>query len=283
MPLEEKYNVSKEQKEVENSMTRKMAALFLTLLLILSLIACGTKKPNNPNTGEVGSAVQELFVTTVDGKQVVVDAAGNAVDDYILDTDGNIVKADGKDIVVKAEDVKPYKDSADKDSGGDGSSSGSGTKDPASETENNNDSGSSGANGIGGSNGISGSSSGGAPGNENSGGGSKPSGGNSSTSGGSSGAGASDPPAPVHTHSWQKVYRTEIVDDYETREVSYCVCCGQDMTDWTNEQVNDHAENHVLNGESGQWRTEGQPFKIGSHEEKILDHYACSCGATKPV
>lgn len=199
----------------------------------------------------------------------------------MLDTDGNIVDVSTKEVVVKSAEVKTYEAPSDKDADGTTDPPESDVKSPTSETGNNGSETSTSE--------TSSSSSSDSSGNESSVGGSKPSGGNnsasggSSSSGGSSGTGTSDPPAPVHTHSWQKVYRTEIVDDYETRYVSYCVCCGQDMTDWTNEQVNDHAENHVLNGESGQWRTEGKPFKIGSHEERILDHYACSCGATKPI
>ena len=84
-------------------------------------------------------------------------------------------------------------------------------------------------------------------------------------------------PTPVHQHSWEPVYKT--VEDYEMREISYCVTCGQDMTGWSNAQLIEHSDYHLDRGESDQWRSEGRQVKVGEHQE--IDYYICSCGATK--
>ena len=107
------------------------------------------------------------------------------------------------------------------------------------------------------------------------------SGGSSDSSSDSGNSGSSTPvapdPTPVHQHSWEPVYKT--VEDYEMREISYCVTCGQDMTGWSNAQLIEHSDYHLDRGESDQWRSEGRQVKVGEHQE--IDYYICSCGATK--
>lgn len=110
-----------------------------------------------------------------------------------------------------------------------------------------------------------------------------PAGASGSSSGSSSAAAPVSSPVsqPVHEHSWQAVYREVEKDDYEMREVSYCVTCGQDMTGWSNSQIIEHSDYHMDRGESDQWRSEGRYIKVGSHIEQELTGYSCSCGATK--
>ena len=113
-------------------------------------------------------------------------------------------------------------------------------------------------------------------------------GGSSSSSSGSSSADST----PTHTHSWQPVYRTVHHDAvtepepiYETIEVNVCNVCGAVISG----DPGYHAMQHMLNGEGGGHRGETRAEIIGyktvvtqaAYDEQVLDHYACSCGATQ--
>lgn len=226
---------------------RKIFALMLAIAMALTMVACGKKADNKADS----MVTPELYISTVDGKDTVVDKDGNVVDDS-----GKLVLAAQqlKALPNKAAESKPETDTKTDVKTDAKPADGS---DP--------DSGSS---SIGPSDSSSGSS-----------GGSSSSGSSGNSSGGSSGSStpAAPDPTPVHQHSWEPVYKT--VEDYEMREISYCVTCGQDMTGWSNAQLIEHSDYHLDRGESDQWRSEGRQVKVGEHQE--IDYYICSCGATK--
>lgn len=238
---------------------RKIFALMLAIAMVLTMVACGKKADNKAYS----MVTPELYISTVDGKDTVVDKDGKAVTGYTLDKDGNVVDGSGK-LVLAAQQLKalPSKAAESKPEADTKTDVKTDAK-PADGSDP--DSGSS---SIGSSNSSSGSS-----GNS--------SGGSSDSSSDSGNSGSSTPvapdPTPVHQHSWEPVYKT--VEDYEMREISYCVTCGQDMTGWSNAQLIEHSDYHLDRGESDQWRSEGRQVKVGEHQE--IDYYICSCGATK--
>lgn len=247
---------------------KKLFALFLAVAMALTVVACG-KKTEDAAKDKIGTAEtgMEFYIAIAeDGSKTVVDKSGAAAEGFTLDESGNIVDKDGQ-IIVAADKVqqlptgetKPNENSELSNGSGDSSSVPSASGSTGSEAKNSTDSAGSGSSGTGGS-GSSGNS-------------------GSSSSGGSNSG--STPTAPdsksAHQHSWEPVYRT--VEDYEMREISYCVTCGQDMTGWSNTQLIEHSDYHLDRGESDQWRSEGRQVKVGEHQE--IDHYICSCGSTK--
>ena len=113
-------------------------------------------------------------------------------------------------------------------------------------------------------------------------------GGSSSSSSGSSSADST----PTHTHSWQPVYRTVHHDAvtaqepvYETKYISVCNVCGADITGQTAEHSYQHALKHEGGGHHSGQKTEITGYKTvvtqAAYDEQVLDHYACSCGATQ--
>lgn len=252
---------------------KKLFALFLAVAMALTIMACG-KKPEDTAKDRIGTAEtgMEFYVaTSEDGSKTVVDKSGAAAEGFSLDEGGNIVDKDGR-VIVAADKVqqlptvetKPNESSEPSSGSGDSSSVPSGTG-TGSEAKSN-----TGSAGGGSSDSKAPSGTGGSGSSGNSG---------SSSSGGSnSGSTPTAPdPKPAHQHSWEPVYRT--VEDYEMREISYCVTCGQDMTGWSNTQLIEHSDYHLDRGESDQWRSEGRQVKVGEHQE--IDHYICSCGSTK--
>lgn len=129
------------------------------------------------------------------------------------------------------------------------------------------------------------------------------------TSGGNNGGNTS----PSHTHDWQPVYKnvyhqpvteSRWVEDYpawdEPQYAYHTVCftCGLDFVEagFTNDDVVRHSDYHMDRGESDQYGTmqvqvgtihheaEGHYETVTMSEgwtEQVIDHYACSCGATK--
>lgn len=90
---------------------KNFIALLLALVMTMSLMACGNKTDEETKTGEdIGCYVQ----TTESGEKVLVDKDGNAVTDYALDDEGNVVDAQGV-VVVKAADITAYEKSEEKD------------------------------------------------------------------------------------------------------------------------------------------------------------------------
>ena len=92
---------------------KNFIALLLALVMTMSLMACGNKTDEETKTGEdIGCYVQ----TTESGEKVLVDKDGNAVTDYTLDDEGNVVDTQGV-VVVKAADITAYEKSEEKDAG----------------------------------------------------------------------------------------------------------------------------------------------------------------------
>ena len=238
---------------------RKIFALMLAIAMVLTMVACGKKADNKADS----MVTPELYISTVDGKDTVVDKDGKAVTGYTLDKDGNVVDGSGK-LVLAAQQLKalPSKAAESKPEADTKTDVKTDAK-PADGSDP--DSGSS---SIGSSNSSSGSS-----GNS--------SGGSSDSSSDSGNSGSSTPvapdPTPVHQHSWEPVYKT--VEDYEMREISYCVTCGQDMTGWSNAQLIEHSVYHLDRGDRDPRRSKRRQVKVGDHQE--IDYYICSCGATK--
>ena len=90
---------------------KNFIALLLALVMTMSLMACGNKTDEETKTGEdIGCYVQ----TTETGEKVLVDKDGNAVTNYTLDDEGNVVDTQGV-VVVKAADITAYEKSEEKD------------------------------------------------------------------------------------------------------------------------------------------------------------------------
>ena len=255
---------------------KKLFALFLAMAMALTMMACG-KKTEDAAKDKIGTAEtgMEFYVaTSEDGSKTVVDKSGAAAEGKTLDASGNIVDKDGQ-IIVAADKVqklptgetKPNENSEPSSGSGDSSSVPSGTG-TGSEAKSN-----TGSAGGGSSDSKAPSGTGGSGSSGNSG---------SSSSGGSnSGSTPTAPdPKPAHQHSWEPVYRTEIVDDYETQCRTICVNCGQDLGAYGQAAI-DHVYMEMERGNSGQTREIYEQVKVGSHEEQIFDHYVCSCGETK--
>ena len=250
---------------------KKLFALFLAVAMALTMMACGKKSEDTPKdrigTAETG---MEFYVATgEDGSKTVVDKSGAAAEGYALDESGNIVDKDGQ-IIVAADKVqqlptgetKPNESSEPSSGSGDSSSVPSASGSNGSEAKNSN-----GSTGSGSSDSKAPSGTGGSGSSGNSG--------SSSSGGGNSGSTPTAPdPKPAHQHSWEPVYKT--VEDYEMREIIYCVTCGQKLT---GQQVVDHSYYHLERGESDQQREIYEQVKIGEHQE--IDYYICPCGSTK--
>lgn len=254
---------------------KKLFALFLAVAMALTMMACG-KKPEDTANDRIGTAEtgMEFYIATAeDGSKTVVDKSGAEAEGFTLDASGNIVDKDGQ-IIVAADKVqqlptgetKPNENS-EPNSSGDSSSVPSASGSTGSEAKNSN--GSTG----------SGSSDSKAP----SGTGGSGSSGSSSNGGSNSGSTPTAPdPKPAHQHSWEPVYRTEIVDDYEMASVWRCNGCNADVTAIleSGESMKQHFH-ETGNPNCMGYHSSYEQVKVGSHEEHILDHYACSCGATK--
>ena len=247
---------------------KKLFALFLAVAMALTMMACG-KKTEGAAKDRIGTAEtgMEFYVaTSEDGSKTVVDKSGAAAEGKTLDASGNIVDKDGQ-IIVAADKVqqlptgetKPNENSELSNGSGDSSSVPSGTG-TGSEAKNN--TGSAGG----------GSSDSKAP----SGTGSSGSSGSSAGSGSSGSTPATPDPKPAHQHSWEPVYKTKVVDDYEMDEFEICNSCGADIT---GKSLKEHYKSDGCSA-SG-WHSDWREVKVGSHEEQILDHYICSCGETK--
>lgn len=247
---------------------KELFALFLVVTMALTMVACG-KKSEDAAKDRIGTAEagMEFYVAIAeDGSKTVVDKSGAAAEGFTLDESGNIVDKDGQIIVaadkvqqLPAGETKPNESSEPSSGTSDSSSVPSGT---GSEAKSN-----TGSAGGGSSDGKKPSGSGSSSGN----------------SGSSSGSTPTVPtPTPVHQHSWEPVYRTEIVDDYEMASVWRCNGCNADVTAIleSGESMKQHFH-ETGNPNCMGYHSSYEQVKVGSHEEHILDHYACSCGATK--
>ena len=247
---------------------KKIFAVMLALAMVLTMVACGKKADTKPEAKDkIGSAQtgMELYVTTAEnGDKTVVDKSGAAAEGFTLDASGNIVDKDGQ-IIVAADKVQqlPAKtaDKTEPDTKAEDAKSGSSNSASSDVSSSSSSSGSS----------SSGSSSSG--GSESS---------SSSSSSGSSALTPTAPPQPVHTHSWQPVYRDVEVDDYEMKCFWYCNGCGADVTEIL--EAGNSMKQHYL--ETNNPNCLGYPdayeqVKVGSHMEQQLTGYTCSCGATQ--
>lgn len=250
---------------------KKLFALFLAVAMALTVVACG-KKTEDAAKDKIGTAEtgMEFYIAIgEDGSKTVVDKSGAAAEDYALDESGNIVDKDGQIIVaadkvqqLPAGETKSNENSELSNGSGDSSSVPSASGSTGSEAKNSN-----GSTGSGSSDSKAPSGTGGSGSSGNSG--------SSSSGGGNSGSTPTAPdPKPAHQHSWEPVYKT--VEDYEMREIIYCVTCGQKLT---GQQVVDHSYYHLERGESDQQREIYEQVKIGEHQE--IDYYICPCGSTK--
>ena len=110
--------------------------------------------------------------------------------------------------------------------------------------------------------------------------------GNSGNSGSAS-SGNSGSSTPAHEHSWTPVYKT-VHHDAVTKqepvyeEVSFCTDCG------AMNPSREHLKNHVIKDDlsGGTYEKYVQTGTktvtvTAAYDEQVLDHYACSCGATK--
>lgn len=259
---------------------KKIFAVMLALAMVLTMAACGKKTDAKSEAKDkIGSAQtgMELYVSTAEnGSKTVVDKSGKTAEGYTLDKSGSIVDKAGQ-VIVAADKVQQLPAKATEDKAADKTEPDTKTDTKSAEDSKSDSGNSSGSSDSGSSSGSGSSSSGSASSGSASGGNS--SGGSSSSESGSSGSStpAAPDPTPVHQHSWEPVYKT--VEDYEMREISYCVTCGQDMTGWADSQICEHNYYHLERGESDQWRSEWREFKVGEHQE--IDYYICSCGSTK--
>ena len=257
---------------------KKVLFVMLALAMALTMMACG-KKSEDAAKDRIGTAEtgMEFYIATAeDGSKTVVDRSGAVAEGFTLDESGNIVDKDGR-VIVAADKVqqlptgetKPNENGEPSSGSGDSSSVPSGT---GSETKSS--TGSAG-NGSSGSKTPSGSGSS----SDNSG---SSSNGDSNSGGGSGSTPTAPDPKPAHQHSWEPVYRTEIVDDYEMASVWRCNGCNADVTAIleSGESMKQHFH-ETGNPNCMGYHSSYEQVKVGSHEEHILDHYACSCGATK--
>ena len=258
---------------------KKLFALFLAVAMALTMMACGKKSEDTPKDriGTAETGMEFYIAIGEDGSKTVVDKSGAAAEGYALDESGNIVDKDGQIIVaadkvqqLPAGETKSNENSELSNGSGDSSSVPSASGSTGSEAKNSN-----GSTGSGSSDSKAPSGTGGSGSSGNSG---------SSSSGGSnSGSTPTAPtPTPVHQHSWEPVYRTEIVDDYEMASVWRCNGCNADVTAIleSGESMKQHFH-ETGNPNCMGYHSSYEQVKVGSHEEHILDHYACSCGATK--
>lgn len=279
---------------MEKMKFQRWFAVVMVAVLMLSLVGCGGRtKPHDH-----GPDAKDKMYVSVDknGHKTVVDKDGKAIVEFSFDKDGNIVSKDGE-IVVPADKVKdlpkpPVKLDgknvpADRNDKAGGQTGADETASSAKEDEDAVTEGSSSSSGFSSS--------------SSSGSGSSSSSGSfrGSFSGGSSAPApapapdptpaptpmpdpepAPEPEPPAHEHDWKPVYRTMTMD--VTRQVysTWCVGCGQDMTDWTEDEIWDHSCAHLEKGEACNWAS--GPRNITRPENvTLIDHYECICGESR--
>lgn len=107
-------------------------------------------------------------------------------------------------------------------------------------------------------------------------------------------------PKPSHAHSWSAVYRTESVygeqwvskweDVFIKRQERWICGCGQTFSDWSSCTSHRAAMaeagtpcGRVIDDSYDIWekRDNGSYQNVQTGTKQVLDHYECSCGATK--
>lgn len=112
--------------------------------------------------------------------------------------------------------------------------------------------------------------------------------------------------APAHEHKWVLYegsghYETQVVKEawdepvYEMREITRCSTCNADISSWSEEQIGDHIEAHILAGEDkGGYYSTGERVQTGTkhHDaetkqvwvQDVAPYAQCSgCGEIGPV
>ena len=129
----------------------------------------------------------------------------------------------------------------------------------------------------------------------------------SGTTGSSNNTNTSDnSAAPAHVHTWvlhegSGHYETQVVKEawdepvYEMREITRCSTCNADISSWSEEQIGDHIEAHILAGEDkGGYYSTGERVQTGTkhHDaetkqvwvQDVAPYAQCSgCGEIGPV
>ncbi len=223
------------------------------------------------------------------GKKHVVDQSGKPVEGYTVDEDGNISDEDGNTVVESSEvttpPAKPDKNPSKPDKNN--SHKGDTHKEDSSSGTSSGSSGSSGS-----SSSSSSHSEKPAPAKPSKPAPSKPDPKPEKPKPSKPDPKPEKPAKPVHKHSWKPVYRTETMEVEKHVYARYCADCGQIF--WyddpytgeshrimTSDEMNDHLIAHVVNGESGRDKTNSSKTMIFKEERQVIDHYKCSCGATK--
>lgn len=111
--------------------------------------------------------------------------------------------------------------------------------------------------------------------------------------------------APAHVHTWvlhegSGHYETQVVREawdepvYEMREVTRCSACEVDISNWSEEQIGQHIEAHMLAGENGGYYSTGEKVQTGTRHhdaetkqvwvQDVAPYAQCSgCGEIGPV
>ena len=113
--------------------------------------------------------------------------------------------------------------------------------------------------------------------------------GNSGTSTATNSASSSQASTSAHTHSWTPVYKTVHHDAetatqpiYSIRERSICNTCGEDITGNVIAHLKANRDCAGTHGKAESYVSGYQTVTTKqAYDEQVVDHYTCSCGATK--
>lgn len=85
-----------------------------------------------------------------------------------------------------------------------------------------------------------------------------------------------------HGHMWDPIYSTELVDDYEMKEIAFCSTCNNDVSDLldSGSSMKQHRQNTGCTGNG--YYIDYVQVHVGSHEEQVVVGHKCSiCEAEK--
>lgn len=273
----------------------KIVAITFALAMCISLFGCGKKNTDIDANSGGPSVANTLYVSSSeDGVKTVVGKDGNPVKGYALDDAGNIVDEHGEIVVkaaqvvafvpVKADESSKSPESSDSNFKSEENTTGSDNSEKPSSEDSGASSGSSNSGGGSSSNSSDSTSGGGSRPSGSGSGSSSNSGGSSGSSGGSSSSSGSGSSQPVHTHNWKPVYKTIEIPVYEQVCYTVCAACGQKFgINNTDDELDAHMIAHMKSGESSRTYEEYEDVQVGTQTVEALDHYECSCGATKEV
>lgn len=87
-----------------------------------------------------------------------------------------------------------------------------------------------------------------------------------------------------HEHSWQPVYRTDIITDQEAWDEHRMTCtdCHAEFGSAVYDEAQAMVEEHIAAGAAthptGAWSHRTVHHDAVTHEEQVIDHYECQCG-----